>query len=289
MTFKRDGGKSVLYFDNLSGRRLTPVASESRQRWMTLLEGLHNELLGGRNGAIANGVGGGLLGLMCLTGIVLWWPGQRVWMRALTVNWRAKWRRINFDLHSAVGFWTLPVILMWALSGAYFIFPDVIQRPLQLFRTPAAAKHSPWEPDGQLLSVDIYLSRAAKLYPKDQFAYLYMDVYRAGGQVAVFLSPHPDKPLTLQEDIVRLEPGTADVLWTESSSQWSFLEKLLMASYSIHFGDFGGTASKVVWALLSMSLSLLTVTGYLMWWNRALRKKLRNIGRRPAVLADTPE
>jgi uncharacterized iron-regulated membrane protein len=54
----------------------------------------------------------------------------------------------------------------------------------------------------------------------------------------------PSAPLTLAEDIVHLDPDTADVLWTESSTRWSTPERLLMVAYSIQFGDFGGLVSK---------------------------------------------
>lgn len=280
MVFQKGTRQAVLYLDSASGRVVKQPTAADSQQWMDLLERLHNELLGGRSGAIANGIGGGLLALMCLTGIVLWWPGQRVWKRALTVNWRARWRRVNFDLHSAAGFWTLPVVFIWALSGVYFIFPDVIQKPFKLFQIPQTAKHSTWKPGGTLQPIDSYLDQAERLYPDNKLAYLYMDVFRPGGQVAVFLSKDPAKPLTLQEDIVRFDPGTAEVLYTESSAKWSLFEKILMSLYSIHFGDFGGTVSKVLWALLSLVLSLLTVTGYLMWWNRVLRKKWDALRRR---------
>lgn len=272
-TFKDGDERRVLYFDSYTGQVVNNTSLERNHGILVFLEQLHNELLGGRRGAIANGVGGFLLALMCGTGMVLWWPGKRVWKRALTVKWRANWRRINFDLHSAVGFWTLIVVTMWAITGAYFIFPNVIQKPLRLFAQPATAKQSGWKPGRELLPVDMYVEKAAKAFPNEQLAYLYLDVFRTDGQVAVFLSRDPAIPLTLKEDIVHLDPATAQLLWTESSSQWSTAEKILMASYSVHFGDFAGTFSKVLWAILGLSLTFLTITGYLMWWNRLLRKK----------------
>jgi uncharacterized iron-regulated membrane protein len=45
-------------------------------------------------------VGAVVLVLILLTGIVLWWPGLRVWRVNVRANWK---RRINFDLHSAIG------------------------------------------------------------------------------------------------------------------------------------------------------------------------------------------
>lgn len=44
---------------------------------------------------------------MCLAGLILWWPGVVRWTRTLVVDFTRGWRRIVFDAHSAVGFWTV--------------------------------------------------------------------------------------------------------------------------------------------------------------------------------------
>ncbi len=279
LTFRANGRERVYCVDREGGQVVGDADLQRRHPVMVWLEKLHNELLGGSAGATANGFGALLLVLLCITGLVIWWPGRRVWPRAVTVKWQAGWRRINFDLHSAVGFWTVVILLMWGLTGAYFIFPGVIQKPLHLFSTPAGAKRSHWTSGARLLSIDAYVSRAEKEFPGEDLAYLYMDVFRPEGQVAVFLSTDPAIPLTLREDIVHLDPGTAEVLWTESSKKWSPAERILMGSYSVHFGDFGGIVSKCIWCVLSIALSILTLTGYLMWWNRVLRKKWQSYRR----------
>lgn len=272
LTFLLKGRRKVFYVDRSTGRLLAHEDLKARHPVLVWLEDLHNELLGGSAGAVANGVGALLLVLLCGTGIVIWWPGLPVWRRGLTVKWRAGWRRINFDLHGAVGFWTLSIMFMWGATGAYFIFPGLIQKPFHLFAVPADAKRSHWTVGSPLKSIDAYLSSAEKQFPADKLAYLYMDVFRQDGQVSAFLSTAPSAPLTLREDIVHLDPGTAAVLWTESSARWSLPERLLMAAYSVHFGDFGGVVSKCAWCALGLALSLLVLTGYLMWWNRVLRK-----------------
>jgi uncharacterized iron-regulated membrane protein len=40
------------------------------------------------------------------------------------VNWRARFPRFSWDLHSALGFWFFFFILMWGISGIYFSFPQ---------------------------------------------------------------------------------------------------------------------------------------------------------------------
>ncbi len=84
---------------------------------------LHDDLLSGFTGRTINGVGGIVLVVLCISGAVIWWPGTAAWRRGLSVQWRAGWKRVNFDLHSAIGFWSFLFVFMWALSGVYLVFP----------------------------------------------------------------------------------------------------------------------------------------------------------------------
>jgi len=84
---------------------------------------LHTNLMAGTTGRFVNGIGGISLTLLCLTGAVIWWPGIRNWRRSLTVSRKAHIARLNWDLHSAFGFWSFLFVLTWAVSGIYFSFP----------------------------------------------------------------------------------------------------------------------------------------------------------------------
>ena len=96
-------------------------------RWFSVewLVDLHENLLSGHFGRVLNGVGAICLTSLCLTGAITWWPGIRNWRRSLTVNWRANFARIGWDLHSALGFWCFVFILVWGISGIYFSFPQL--------------------------------------------------------------------------------------------------------------------------------------------------------------------
>jgi uncharacterized iron-regulated membrane protein len=93
---------------------------------------LHENLLTGSGGRTVNGIGAIGLTLLCLTGAAIWWPGMKHWRRSLTVEWRASFARINWDLHSALGFWCLAFVAMWGLSGIYLVFPHHFSRLLWL-------------------------------------------------------------------------------------------------------------------------------------------------------------
>jgi uncharacterized iron-regulated membrane protein len=84
---------------------------------------LHENLRVGPVGRLVNGVGAVCLVMLCVTGAVIWWPGINHWRRSLTVDWNAHFARINWDLHSALGFWCFLFVLLWGVSGIYFSFP----------------------------------------------------------------------------------------------------------------------------------------------------------------------
>jgi uncharacterized iron-regulated membrane protein len=44
---------------------------------------------------------------------------------------------------------------------------------------------------------------------------------------------------------------------------------------ALHFGRVGGLTTQFLWVLLGLSPTVLAITGYLMWWNRVVSKKMR--------------
>ena len=70
--------------DRLMTLLLDPVSAEmlgelSDRSFVRALQDLHFDLLAGRSGRIVNGAGALALLTMCLTGVVIWWPGRSNW------------------------------------------------------------------------------------------------------------------------------------------------------------------------------------------------------------------
>ena len=101
-------------------------AVEQIVAWLTAL---HDDLLGGPTGLLVNGIGSCFLTLLALTGAVLWWPGVKNWRRSTRIRWQARFPRLNWDLHSAIGFWFWLFVLVWGISGIYFCFPALAFNP----------------------------------------------------------------------------------------------------------------------------------------------------------------
>jgi hypothetical protein len=87
----------------------------------------HANLIFGAHGKAVNGAGAICLTVLCFTGAIIWWPGLNHWRRSLTVSWHASFPRVSWDLHSALGFWSLLLVLLWGVSGIYFAFPGIFK------------------------------------------------------------------------------------------------------------------------------------------------------------------
>jgi uncharacterized iron-regulated membrane protein len=120
---ERGSEKKERLFDPYTGKDLGPAITEA-ELGVIWLSRLHDELLFDRTGKYVNGAGSIVVTLLVLTGAVIWWPGINRWRRSLGVNLRTSWKRVNWDLHSAMGFWLFLFMLVWGISGIYLGIPE---------------------------------------------------------------------------------------------------------------------------------------------------------------------
>ena len=112
--------------DPRSGRDLGDSVPTGIRLVSELLD-LHDNLLAGPSGRKVNGLGAVAVLALAVTGMVVWWPGIKTWRRSLTVHRGGGWKRLNWHLHSMIGFWSMAFILVFALSGVYLAIPEQVQ------------------------------------------------------------------------------------------------------------------------------------------------------------------
>ncbi len=94
-------------------------------RFVLWLVDLHDNLLVAKTGRLLNAAGGIVTVLLGVTGAVIWWPGIDAWRRSLSFRWNTNPKGFNWTVHSALGFWSLGLFLMWAISGIYLSIPGI--------------------------------------------------------------------------------------------------------------------------------------------------------------------
>jgi uncharacterized iron-regulated membrane protein len=120
---ERGADKKERLFNPYTGADLGDSVTQG-EYFVLWLARLHDELLFDRTGKYWNGALSAVFTLTVFTGLVVWWPGVSRWKRSLGVKWSSGWKRFNWDLHSALGFWLFLFVLMWGISGFYLGVPE---------------------------------------------------------------------------------------------------------------------------------------------------------------------
>ena len=261
------------------------------RNWLDVVEELHISLLDPRRGQgrMINGIGAAFLVLLNVTGLVVWWPGIRNWKRALKVDFARSWRRINFDLHVAVGFWTILIASFWAVSGIYFGWPRQIFEFVNSF-SPVISARPPAinvAPDADAAEPDLrsLLEQARKIDPGTELGGVAFP-YGRRAPLAVLMRRR-DSPGYEYVDTVYFNPYNGEYIstWRYGVNQ-SLGDAIIWWQVPLHFGTYWGLGVKIVWAAAGLAIPLLAVTGVLMYWNRVLRRKWRKLRSAPAAFAE---
>jgi uncharacterized iron-regulated membrane protein len=123
VSLQRGDEAKVRLFDPRTGKDLGESVPPGIRAVSKLLD-LHDNLLAGRTGRKVNGVAAIAVIVLTITGLVIWWPGIKTWRRSLTLHRGVGWKRVIWDLHSMLGFWTVGFILVFAISGVYLSIPQ---------------------------------------------------------------------------------------------------------------------------------------------------------------------
>jgi uncharacterized iron-regulated membrane protein len=114
---------AYVFLMSLSGSVIVHRDQLSEMFSVDWLVHLHTNLASGPTGRLLNGIGAIVVTMICFTGAVIWWPGIGSWRRSMSVKWRAPFARMVWVLHSALGFWSMLLLLVWGITGIYFAFP----------------------------------------------------------------------------------------------------------------------------------------------------------------------
>jgi uncharacterized iron-regulated membrane protein len=185
------------------------------------------------------------------------------------------WKRFNWDLHNAGGFWMLAFVAMWALTGAYFAFPQpfvVLAGTFLPMSPPPPAVEAPAQGE-KMLPVDQLVAAALAAVPRHRPDWIMLPHHEGEHLSTIYLVPS-DPEKVQASTYVHIDPYTAQVLRVDRPAERPLGDRALELFARLHFGTFGW-AVKSLWAVIGLTPAALFVTGFLMWWNRVLSKKWR--------------
>lgn len=132
VTIEHGGERSDRLFDPFAARDLGESFPPTLRAVEWLVD-LHDNLLAGRTGRLANGIGGAAFLVMIATGFWIWWPGIRHLRRGVTLGRPTATRRFLWQLHGVLGIWSLALLFVWAATAVYFAFPEPFEGAIDFF------------------------------------------------------------------------------------------------------------------------------------------------------------
>jgi uncharacterized iron-regulated membrane protein len=214
------------------------------------------------------------LTFMCLSGLVLWWPKKGKWRGAFGVVDDARGYRLFHDLHSAIGFWSLIVLLIVSISGLYLAFPrtfrDAVGAVLpigQFFEEPGSENLPMVNPSDNL---DQAVARTLSLVPQAELRDIQL-ASRPGGVMVISLSPS-NLGAGAPQITVSSDPQTGEVVYVDDPRAYAVGERVVLWQRWLH----SGLGLGIIWRVLVFISGFLplffAVTGMWMW---ILKRKRR--------------
>lgn len=229
-----------------------------------------------------------IFALLVLTGLVIWFPQRiRSWKQGLKIKWSGNWKRINHDLHNALGFYASFFLLIMALTGLFWSF-DWYRSGLYSVlgvenssgsRQEQAASEQPPAPATPLLTMREILKIAdAELdyrgnyritFPNEKQSNISINKYKTG-----FFAPAAGDQLSI-------DPFTGAVAGKDIFSEKPFNQRVAGSIKALHIGNVYGTFSKIIYFLSCLIATSLPVTGTIIWINKLQKKAKRKAAAKP--------
>lgn len=250
-------------------------------KWIQWFYELHANLLLGSTGMFLNGFVGLAAVILSLTGLIVWWPGLPRWRSGFSFLRGARWQRQNYDWHKLIGFYSSAAVMLIALTGMYYSFPNLYKQVFSATTGTPVVNSTPraqtrWSAASP--SLESFIQTALAAQPGTRF-------------VSLSFPKKPGDPIGIRTKYDRdwhriglnhvyLEPGTGALIASRPFPTATAATQAVLLMYPLHFGRFGGLwgpfwyyAVMVAYVLIGLAPPALMVTGLLMYWNRSLSKK----------------
>lgn len=214
--------------------------------------------------------------ILCVSGLILWWPKQKKFFRkAATINLKTKnWKRLNWDLHSVLGFYGLVVLIIISLTGMFWVFDSMKWTVSKITGAPITknpeTKSRPAEGSTYTMEEAYYV--AAKKYPGAMQTFISNPADSLAPIRVLFRYPYA---IVRKQNTVFFDKYSGEMLREDLYKNYTAYDKVSRSNYDFHTGRIRilGMGSKIIYFLASLFAASLPVTGTLIWWNRKRKKK----------------
>ena len=200
-----------------------------------------------------------------------WWQGFMKKPAALSLDKRSSWS----DWHKLLGLWSLWFIAVMAITGIWYLVEHGLQTakvPHTVSAPPAVSEFKKQSPrkDVSPISLAAAYEAAQQAFPSLDIRYIRYP-NKADKPIEV-RGYNNDILLRLRANRVYLEPSSGEVLGIQKGEQLPIVARITDTADPLHFGNFAGIGTKLIWGLFGALMSFVSAAGIYMSWLRVKRK-----------------
>lgn len=300
-TYSRPEERGLKYSTNLHVA-VNPYTGEILRSWywgetpISWLYDVHANLQMGLFGHKVVGAFGVVLLFVSATGLYVWWPIGGFRKRHFLVKTDSGLPRLELDLHRAGGFYSLPMMIIFAVTGYMFVFPahlgKVVEKVSTLGQLTPMSLHGGDETHGTShgqhkhddprypesvprdlprLTLGEAVERALAVFPDATVKRVYSPAGEKGVYGVILRRPVEHLANTYPGTEVWLDQYDGRVIVKRDPGENSRGQDFLDAALPLHNGEFGGAAGRAFVCLVGLVPLLLFITGLTQWLRRRRR------------------
>ncbi|MBL7768595.1 MAG: PepSY domain-containing protein [Flavipsychrobacter sp.] len=222
---------------------------------------------------------------LLVSGIWLWWPRNKAASKQrFRIKWTASPKRLGYDLHSTIGFYSCWLGILFAITGLSFSFPWFAK---SIYAVTGASESSivqtaPVSVSADSSALPIDFNSAVDLVWKtaQQDAQKYKRIMlvlpaQPGGPILLRGNPDPDQLYRSDFRYFNQFNGkeiVGDYVWGNYVNATVPADYLKRMNYDIHTGAILGLPGRILAFIGSLLIASLPVTGFLLWKRRPLKE-----------------
>lgn len=281
-TGKEDRRGTNFMVNPYSGEILGDTKGPASEFFMTVFK-LHRWLLlDMKIGRPIVGVATLIFAFLCVSGLILWFPkkikGWKSFKPGMKIMWKAKWKRLNHDLHNTLGFYSLIFLLIMALTGLTWSFQWYNNGLYKLLTGKEREARGGGRERGEsgkkevlepIISYEEALAVAKKALPYDGKTII-TKPQEKGYEITKY---NKDRFNVEASDKLTINAQTGVVEKTELFDDLKLGEKISKQIKGLHLGTTYGMFSKIIYFITCLIATTLPVTGIFIWINKMKPKK----------------
>lgn len=245
--------------------------------FFTVVQEIHTKLYLGDVGAAIIKANVLVFFVLCLSGLILWWPKKwKYFKKSTTVNFKTKNKKLLvWNIHSVLGFYALIILVIIAFTGMFMAYDSVKQATSLVTRGTIEIKENrpkiKAEPNVSPTIVLQQLYDFGLGFDKQKPIETMIMLPTKKNALLRIAIRYPYS-IARRQNTFLYDGNTAKLISKTLYSQYDSYEKVAMSAYNLHTGRTVGIYSKIVYFFAALFAASLPVTGFLIWRGKKHKK-----------------